>query len=63
MPFKKVFNYYNYVSRDFKLQVNRHHSVIDIGSGHAPLIRADYPHQKFLNDRLLAYIHLRIALL
>lgn len=41
ITFKQIINYFNYIYRNLKLKVNRNQTVIDIGSGHAPLIRAD----------------------
>lgn len=41
MTFSQIFNYCKYIYRNINLKVNRNQKVIDIGSGHAPLIRAD----------------------
>ena len=41
MSLKTLKNYLNYLYRNMKCQIKRHQTVIDIGSGHKPLIRAD----------------------
>ena len=41
MNIKTLENYFNYLYCNIKFRVNRRQKVIDIGSGHSPLIRAD----------------------
>ena len=41
MNIKTLKNYLNYICRNMKFHINRHQTVIDIGSGHAPLVRSD----------------------